>query len=430
MSGPLKDVSGEAPVPEPAAVQLPSNDAAPLGGPLLYALALRFLRGRGSRLLSSTAMAALAASTLGVTAMGVAMALMTGYQGDLQKKLVGANAAVMVYPPAELDRRESARRLAEAIGRLPEVTRVDRVAYVQGVMATGRREAEVTLRGASPDAGMLSATSAQLAADAAGIPGVVLGVDLAHDLGVAPGDHLRLVVVAMGERAPKFVYRTLRFAGTFSTGFSEFDREWAVTARETVAALSPDGMESLEVVVSDLDRAPAVAEAIRAQAPDGTLATDWKELNRELFAALALQKAALFLLLGLIVLVSTFNVASSLVVLVRERRRDLGVLAALGLAPESMRWVFLLYGGALGLAGTLAGLALAGAIAWVADTYELVSFGPEIAEIYFLRAVPFKLALGDAALIGAFTLGVTLLSCWLPSRRALTLDPSAALRYE
>ncbi len=248
VSGPLKDVSGEAPVPEPAAVQLPSNDAAPLGGPLLYALALRFLRGRGSRLLSSTAMAALAASTLGVTAMGVAMALMTGYRGDLQKKLVGANAAVLVYPPAELDRRESARRLAEAIRRLPEVTRVDRVAYVQGVMATGRREAEVTLRGAAPDAGCCSATAAQLAADADGIPGVVLGVDLAHDLGVAPGDRLRLVVVAMGERAPKFVYRTLRFAGTFSTGFSEFDREWAVAARETVAALAPDGMESLEVV--------------------------------------------------------------------------------------------------------------------------------------------------------------------------------------
>ena len=408
----------------------PAAERVPLAGPLLYALALRFLRGRGSRLLSSTALAALAASTLGVTAMGVAMALMTGYQGDLQKKLVGANAAVMVYPPLELERSTRGARLAEAIGRLPEVTRVDRVAYVQGVMATGRSEAEVTLRGASPDAGLLSATPAQLAADADGIPGVVLGVDLAHDLGVAPGDRLRLVVVAVGGGAPKFVYRTLRFAGTFSTGFAEFDREWAVTARETVAALSPDGMESLEVVIADLERGPAVAEAIRALAPDGTLVTDWKELNRELFAALALQKAALFLLLGLIVLVSTFNVASSLVVLVRERRRDLGVLAALGLAPESMRWVFLLYGGALGLVGTLAGLALAGTIAWVADRYELVSFGPEIAEIYFLRAVPFKLALADAALIGAFTLGVTLLSCWLPSRRALTLDPSAALRYE
>ena len=408
----------------------PADLPTPLSGSLLYALALRFLRGRGSRLLSSTAMAALAASTLGVTAMGVAMALMTGYRGDLQKKLVGGNAAVLVYPPLELERSDRGLRLAEEIRQLPEVTRVDRVAYVQGVMATGRQEAEVTLRGAAPGAGLLQATAAELAADADGIPGVVLGVDLAHDLGAAPGDRLRLVVVAMGEGAPKFVYRTLRFAGTFSTGFSEFDREWAVASRETVAALAPEGMESLEVTVGDLDRAPAVAEAIRAQAPEGTLVTDWKELNRELFSALALQKAALFLLLGLIVLVSTFNVASSLVVLVRERRRDLGVLAALGLAPQRMRWVFLLYGGALGATGTLAGLLLAGAISWVMNTFELISFGPEIASIYFLRAVPFKLTLADAGWIGLFTLGITLVSCWLPSRRALTLDPSAALRYE
>ncbi len=402
----------------------------PLTGSLLYALALRFLRGRGSRLLSSTALAALAASTLGVMAMGVAMALMTGYRGDLQKKLVGANAAVLVYPPPVLDRDAGASRLSDSIRGLPEVTRVDRVAYVQGVMATGGREAEVTLRGAAADAGLLSAGTADLAPDADGIPGVVLGVDLAHDLGVAPGDRLRLVVVAVGEGAPKFVYRTLRFAGTFTSGFAEFDREWAVAARETVVALAPQGMESLEVVVGDLDRAPAVAEAIRGLAPDGTLVTDWKELNRELFAALALQKAALFLLLGLIVLVSTFNVASSLVVLVRERRRDLGVLAALGLAPQSMRRVFLLYGGALGAAGTALGLALAGATSWVMNTFELISFGPEIASIYFLRAVPFHLAAADAALIALFTLVVTFVSCWLPSRRALTLDPSAALRYE
>lgn len=417
-------------LPQPELAPESAGARAPLAGPFLYALAIRFLRGRGSRLLSSTAMAALAASTLGVTAMGVAMALMTGYSGDLQKKLVGGNAAVLVYPPMELAASARGIRLAEAIRRLPEVTRVDRVAYVQGVMATGRSEAEVTLRGTSPDAGLLAASAAQLAADEDGIPGVVLGVDLAGELGVVPGERLRLVVIAVGEGAPKFVYRTLRFAGTFSSGFSEFDREWAVTSRETVAALSPDGLESLEVVVDDLDRAPEVAEAIRAQAPDGTLVTDWRELNRELFAALALQKAALFLLLGLIVLVSTFNVASSLVVLVREKRRDLGVLAALGLAPERMRWVFLLYGGALGLAGTLSGLALAGTISWVADRYELVRFGPEVASIYFLRAVPFHLSLVDAAQIGGFTLGVTLLSCWLPSRRALTLDPSAALRYE
>lgn len=362
--------------------------------------------------------------------MGVAMALMTGYRGDLEQKLVGANAAVLVYPPLALDRESGAAHLADSIRALPGVTRVDRVAYVQGVLGSGGRDAEVTLRGAAADAGLLSAEASQLAPDADGIPGVVLGVDLARSLGIDVGARLRLVVVAVGEGAPKFVYRTLRFAGTFSTGFAEFDREWAVAAREVVAALAPGGTESLEVAVGDLDRAPEIAEAIRKQVPEGTLVTDWKELNRELFAALSLQKRTLFLLLGLIVLVSTFNVASTLVVLVRERRRDLGVLAALGLAPERLRRVFLLYGTALGLVGTGFGLILAAAISWVMNRFELISFGPEVASIYFLRAVPFRLSPTDAAWIALFAAVVTLLSCWLPSRRALKLDPSAALRFE
>jgi lipoprotein-releasing system permease protein len=203
-----------------------------------------------------------------------------------------------------------------------------------------------------------------------------------------------------------------------------------VAARGVVEELAPDAVESIETALAEPSRATEVAEAIRAVAPEGSIVTDWKELNRELFAALRLQQLALFLLLGLIVLVSTFNVASTLVVLVRERLRDLGVLAALGLSPAKLRNVFLLYGGALGLAGVALGLLFAFAIAWVADRFELIRFGPDVASIYFLRAVPFRLSLESAAAIAAFTLGVTFLSCWFPARRALKIDPSVALRWE
>ena len=210
----------------------------------------------------------------------------------------------------------------------------------------------------------------------------------------------------------------------------DLDQAWGVASRELVKSLAPDSIDSLELALADPARAGEVADRIREIAPDGTLVTDWRELNRELFAALRLQQLALFLLLGLIVLVSTFNVASTLVVLVRERLRDLGVLAAMGLAPSRLRRVFLLYGGALGVAGAVLGLAIAFAISWAANRFELVRFGPDVASIYFLRAVPFRLALDDALAIAGFTVGVTFLSCWLPSRRALKLDPAAALRFE
>jgi lipoprotein-releasing system permease protein len=407
-----------------------AGDGVRLGGPLSLRIALRFLSGRGSRLLGSTALAALSASTLGVMAMGVAMALMTGYREDLEAKLVGGNAAVLVYPPSDPEFAGEVRELAAAIAAMPGVVRVEPVAYAQGVIGSAADEAEVTLRGAESGQGLLAASHAQLAPDGEGISGVVLGADLARRLRAEPGERLRLVVVAMGERGPKFVYRTVRHAGVYDSGFAEFDQAWGVAAREMVKALVPGAVESLEIALADPGTAGEVAGAIREIAPDGSVVTDWRELNRDLFAALRLQQLALFLLLGLIVLVSTFNVASTLVVLVRERLRDLGVLAALGLSPRRLRDLFLLYGGALGLAGVTAGLGLAFAISWAADRFELIRFGPDVASIYFLRAVPFRLSPADAGAIALFTLAVTFLSCWFPARRALRLDPAEALRFE
>lgn len=422
---------GSAP---PAAPLRPrSGERTPLTGPLPLRVALRFLSGGGGGLLGSTARAALAASTLGVAAMGVAMALMTGYREDLEAKLVGGNAAVLVYPPAEEEGGAAAGGTAatlSAIAALDGVDRVEAVAYAQGVITSASGETEITLRGADSGQGLLAGDPALLAPDGDGVPGVVLGADLARTLAARPGERLRLVIVALGESGPAFVYRTVRFAGTYDSGFAEFDQAWGVASRELVRSLAPQGPVSLEVALADPGRAEERAEAIRALVPDGSMVTHWKELNRELFQALRLQQAALFLLLGLIVLVSTFHVASTLVVLVRERWRDLGVLAALGLSPRRLRDLFLLYGGALGVAGVGLGLALAAAISRAADRFELIRFGPDVASIYFLRAVPFRLSLEAAGAIALFTLAVTFASCWFPARRALRLDPSAALRYE
>ena len=160
------------------------------------------------------------------------------------------------------------------------------------------------------------------------------------------------------------------------------------------------------------------------------LVTDWRQLNRELFTALQLQQEALFVVLGLIVLVSTFNVASTLVVLVRERMRDIGLLGALGLPPGGLRRIFLLYGGFLGGLGTLLGVAFGAAVCWLLTTFELIRFDPEVAAIYFIRSVPFRVEPRDLLAIVGFALVVTLLACLVPAWRAARIDPSSALRYE
>ncbi|MCB1009371.1 MAG: ABC transporter permease, partial [Acidobacteria bacterium] len=213
-------------------------------------------------------------------------------------------------------------------------------------------------------------------------------------------------------------------------GFADGDQSWAVVAESTLAGIPGAGAPSWEIALADPARAPAVADAIRDRLGPDYLVADWTQLNRELFAALRLQKLALFLLIGLVLVVATFNVASTLVVLVRERRRDLGVLAALGLEPGRLERTALFYGLFLGAAGTAAGLALAAVVAWVIDRFQLLSFGPEVAAIYFLSSVPLRLSVADAATIALFALVVTVLSCWLPARRARRLVPSAAVQYE
>ncbi|HUP42676.1 MAG TPA: ABC transporter permease [Thermoanaerobaculia bacterium] len=414
--------------------------SAPLAGPVPWTVAWRFLRHRRSRLLDGTARAALAATALGVTAMVIAMALMSGYREDLQAKLLSGNAAVLAYPIAP--GAGGADLPAEAIAELEGVAgvvRVGQVAYAQGALSAAEhgdggeaRQVEVTLRGVEPGAGVLAASAVQLAAGEDGVPGTVLGSELARALGVGPGDALRLVVLGFRDGRPRFRYASLRATGTFSSGFAEFDRSWVVMDRRQLRELTgAEGATDLvEVVLSDPDLAPRVVSRAQEALGDDYVVTDARELNRGLFTALKLQQILLFLLLGCIVAVSTFNTASTLVVLVRERMRDIGVLATLGVTPGGLRAIFLLYGGLLGIAGTLVGVILGSSVAWAMTELELIRFDPEVAAIYFLSSVPFRVEAKDLLAIVGFTLTITLAACLLPAWLAARLDPAAALRYE
>lgn len=391
-------------------------------------IAWRFLTGRRSRLLSGTAWSALGAVAVGVLAMVVAMALMTGYREDLESKLIRGNAAVAVVPlgAAEADSHEIVARLSEVPGT--EVVSV--VSYAQGTLSLDGVTREVTFRGVDPG------TPADLSGGALrsddGLPALALGEDLATRLGVGAGEVLRLSVLGFRDGRPRFAFRSVRVAATFRTGFAEFDQAWAVVDRGLLESLTGLGAEGriYEIGLTDPRRAQQVARQLRDDLGEEFVVTEWRELNRELFTALRLQQVALFLILGLIVLVSTFNVGSTLVVLIRERMRELGVLAAMGLRRSALRRVVLVYGLALGCAGTLVGLLVGGAVTYALDRYDLIRFDAEVAAIYFIQAVPFRLSLTDVAAIGLFTLLVTLVACWAPSRRAARIRPADALRYE
>jgi lipoprotein-releasing system permease protein len=285
--------------------------------------------------------------------------------------------------------------------------------------------------GPAPGSESSDAVPAPFEGASAGPPPVALGAELAERLGAELGEPLRLAVLGFRDGRPRFTFLSVRNAGSFRTGFSEFDRGWVVLDRARLSgALGNQGSALFELRIAEPSQATEVAAAVERVLGSRYLVSDWQDLNRELFTALRVQQWTLFLVLGLIVLVSTFNVASTLVVLVRERRREIGVLAAMGWKPAGLRRLFLAYGAVLGAVGIAVGLAVGAGAAWVLDTFHLIRFDAEVAAIYFISSVPFRLEGEDLAAIVVFALAINLLACLLPAWRAARLDPAAALRYE
>ncbi len=364
--------------------------------------------------------------------MVVSMALMSGYTSTVERRLL-QSGPVIVTPLGEVAGEIGwADAAAERLRRLPGVESVGVTLAGQGVLASKANPAgvDVRFRGVLPGASSLGAGERELAGKGDGFAPAVLGRQLQRVLGAADGDLLRLTaIVGSASGRPRFPYRSLRMAGVFETGYSEYDRSYVVLHRDTVEALGPVGVV-LEVTTSPGADPSAVQRGVEELVGADALVTDWRRSNPEVFAALRLQKWGLFLVLGLIVLVSTFNIAAALVVMVRERGRDTAVLAALGLGPRRLGRVFLSCGLSLGAAGTALGLLLGAAVSVLITRYELVRFDPGVAEIYFISSVPFDVRPLDLLAVAGFSLLVAALACWWPARLAASLEPARALHRE
>ena len=398
-------------------------------GRLSWFLALRYLRGRRSRLLSGTSRAALGSCALGVAAMVVATALMNGYTETLVDKMMQAGAilAVPTAPP------EQARSPEPELLTIEGVERVLPAVQGQGSLTSSLRPegTEVFLRGIRPGTGPLRAESQHLGRRPSGAQGVVLGRGLADRLGVEPGDCVDLVALdftGLG-RSTAFRFRNLEVTDTFETGFSVFDLEYALLDLDFVHGLTGAPL-FYEVSIEEAKQLERIEIEAEAALGDEFLIRNWQVYNPELFTALQLQKWVLFFLLGLIVVVSTFSVVSTLVVLVRERTRELGVLAAIGGRPRMLRAVFLRCGLLLGGAGTAIGLVAGVGLCWLLTVFEVLDFDDGMAEIYFIDRVPFVVRWTDLVAVVVFSLTVSALASRIPARRAARLRPADALRYE
>jgi lipoprotein-releasing system permease protein len=375
---------------------------------------------------------------IGVMALVISMALMTGYRRDLQSKLLGGNAEIFVYsigtPIAEPE------RVVTMIRDIAGVEHASPVLYQHAIVTTetNKTGTEVMLKGIEPSRAKASPMIAKIIgarqtfATAEDERGVAVGTYLATKLDVRAGDAISVTVAAAGTEG--FLPRSSTFIVTnvFSTGFYEFDARWLFMdlreARELLGAGSSANLIEVKLAPgADID---TVTNALEARTEGRYTVSDWREMNRPLFSMLRIQQLVLFVVIGLIVFVSTFNIVSTLIMTVQEKRKEIGILSSMGADSKMVRRIFVWYGTIVGIAGTVTGVVLGMLVCWVITRYELISFPPEIAEVYFVSSIPFVTRPVDLGAIALFSIVVSFVATLLPSSRAARLNPVEALRYE
>jgi lipoprotein-releasing system permease protein len=405
-------------------------------------VAVRYLKSRPSKLVSSVSLLSIAGIALGVAALVIAMGLLSGYRTEIREKLIGANAEVVLFPLTPGGDSDTAA-LETRLAKVPRVRAVAPVIYQQGVAASAATPdgADAVLKGidteaerrvAELDAYLPDAARAVTRATQETPASVAIGDELARRLDVRQGDAIMLSVADTS--GGRFTARTGRFTvgRVFKTNFAEYDSEWIFLDREELRRLTrmPGQANVIEVKLDSTRDTEAASAAIGAAAGNGYSVSDWRSMNGGLFSALAIQQTTLFIVIGLIVAVSTFNIIATLVMTVQEKKRDIGVLTALGAEPGFFPKIFLALGALLGGTGVVAGVVFGVVACWVMTQFKLLSFPPGVAEIYFVSYIPFLVRAKDIAAIVGFAAIAILLASWVPARRAARIDVADALRYE
>lgn len=373
---------------------------------------------------------------IGVAALVIAIALITGFQEDVQDKILGATSHIMVSDLSG-DGLSDYAAMADGIRSLPGVVSVTPVVY-STVLVTGLSESSGALlkgldfeRERESAAWLRDLEAGQMPAPGGAREGLLLGRELALRIGAQVGDVVDVVSASSNLSPLGLLPKRKRFqvTGIFNTGLYEFDNSTALVPLETAQRLL--GLEGrvsyIQVRLRDIFQAPVLAARIMEGTPPLIYVTTWMELNKSLFSALKLEKNIMFLTITLIVIVAALNIIATLILMVMEKTRDIGILMAIGATPRAINKIFFYQGAMIGIIGTGLGVLLGLAWCWLANTFELIRIP---VDIYQISHVPFRLRPLDLALIVGVTLAISFASTLFPARRASRVDPVIALKYE
>ena len=414
--------------------------------PYELALGWRYTRaGRATRrdgfisFISGVSMLGIA---LGVAALIIVLSVMNGFQREVRDRMLSVVSHIEILASQGAPLPDVAATLAE-VRRNPNVTGAAPFVSAQALLSRGQDMRGALVRGIDP---ALESSVTDLAAGNEKtlkllVPGefrVVLGGELARSLGVRAGDMVTLIAPA-GQVTPAGVVPRLKqmtVAGTFDSGHYEYDSALVLLHHEDAQRIfrleSPTG---IRLKLKDVHQARAVAAELAGTVTGGLVIRDWTQQNRTWFAAVQLEKRMMFIILTLIVAVAAFNLVSTLVMTVTDKRADIAILRTLGASPRSIMGVFVVQGAMVGVIGTLAGLALGLAIAFNIDVIVPAiehalnaSFLPK--DIYLISKMPSEPQSSDIVPIAVISLVLAFVATLYPSWRASRVNPAEALRYE
>lgn len=402
--------------------------------------------GRADRFVSFIAGSSMVGIALGVAALIVVLSVMNGFQVQVRDRMLSVLPHIEVRVPNAahdqvLKQWQNVAQLAEknqhVQGAAPYVA-------AQGMLVRNNSLQGAQIRGLNPqlesDVSDLSRQMirGRLENLQPGSYGIVLGEQLANSLGLNIGDTLMLMAPQGSISPAGFSPRMRQFTllGVFSSGYYEYDASLAFINVEDAAKVFRDvGVSGVRLRIDDMHKAPLVAREIAQLMPTGIRVADWTENNRTWFAAVQTEKRMMFLILTLIVAVAAFNLLSSLVMAVKDKRSDIAILRTIGATPREIARIFLVQGSLIGIVGTLLGVGFGALIAYNIDVIvpfieNLMGqkFLPE--QIYFISEMPSEPQISDIILIGVVSLVLSFLATLYPSWRASKLQPAQVLRHD
>ena len=406
--------------------------------PFELQVALRYLLAKRRQVfISVISLVSTLGVTVGVMALIVALALMTGLQGELQDRILGSSAHIFVYKTKGIDdyhaEVKKIRAVAGVTGAAPAV-------MGKGMITGTKTHGFLQVKGIDPELeGSVNEVATVLTdgsladltpATEDGLPGIVLGKDLAGQIGAMVGDTVTMLTPE-GSLTPMGVMpRQRRFTvvGTFRVGLYDIDSSTGFVGLEQGMRIAgTDRVDHIEVKVVNAYDAPRLADEIAVEFGPEYLTQDWTDINQELYSALMLEKIGMGIGIGLIVMVAALNIIASLILLVMEKTRDIAILKTMGASKKSIMLVFLLQGTIIGVIGTVAGAISGVILATILDRYRLITIPSDVYQVSYL---PFRVLPGDVVTVIIGAVVVCFLATLYPSRQAARLDPAQALRYE